>query len=165
MKHGGFTLIEVLVVVAIVGILAGIGLVNYSRWRASSTVMDGAQQFAQAINAVRTGVKKANACWQLSLGSTSASNMQYQVRRYSTPTCPATAVPLQTQLYTLPGGTRLVLLDASGAPTSTDRPINFVPPYGTTDASPNTYAVRWAANTDIQRKVRVTSVLGKVIVK
>lgn len=165
MRRQAFTLIEVLMVLAILGVLAGIGLVNYGRWRASSTVMDGAQQFAQAINTVRTGVKKANACWQISLVSTSTSNAQYQVKRYSTPTCPATAVPVRTQVYALPAGTRLLLLGGEGAPTSTDRPIEFVPPYGTTGAAPNTYAVRWASNSGIQRKVRVTSVLGRVIVK
>ncbi|MFC4638985.1 pilus assembly FimT family protein [Deinococcus hohokamensis] len=165
MTRPGMTLLEVLVVLAILGVLAGLGLVNYGRWRASTTVMDGAQQLAQTINTVRTGVKKANACWQLSLVSTSTSNTQFQVKRYSTPSCPATGVPVQTRVYDLPAGTRLVLLDAVGAPTSTDRPVEFVPPYGTTGAAPNTYAVRWASDTGIQRKVRVTSVLGKVIVK
>lgn len=166
MSRQGFTLTELLVVIAIIGILAAVGMANLTRWRASSAVMDGAQQFAQAIAATRTGAKRANSCWQISLVSTATSNTQYQVKQYSGPSCPSTtATLLSTRTYTLPSGTRLFPVDTAGNPITTSSPVNFTPPYSTTDSSPNTYAVNWATNTSIKRTVRITSILGKVVVK
>ncbi|MDL2344037.1 type II secretion system protein [Deinococcus sp. MIMF12] len=158
MKSQGFTLIELLLVIAIIGILAALGIMNYARWRASSAVMEGAVQFAQAINATRTGAKKANACWQIRLTGTATNVTQYQVNRFTTSSC--TGTPDTSSTYTLPSQTRISL--TSGAASNN---VNFVPPYATTDASPNSYSVTWAANPSISRTVRITSILGKVVVK
>lgn len=166
MNAHGFTLIELLIVIAIIGILAAIGMANYTRWRASSAVLEGAQQFAQAVNSTRTGAKRANACWQISLVSTATTNTQYQVKQYSGSSCPSTTTTLlSTRTYTLPAGTRLFPSDTAGNPVTTSDPVEFTPPYSTTDSSPNTYTVRWANNTDIRRTVRITSIMGKVVVK
>ncbi|WP_034385475.1 Tfp pilus assembly protein FimT/FimU [Deinococcus sp. YIM 77859] len=159
MKRQGFTLTELLTVMAIIGILIAVGIAHYARWRASSAVLQGAQEFGQAVAATRTGAKRANACWQISLVSTAASNTQYQVKEYSGPICSTTAGTLiRTRTYTLPPGTTLTL--STGASS-----MNFTPPYGTTDGAPDTFVVRWAANTDLARTVRVTSIFGKVIIK
>lgn len=161
MNRNGFTLIEMLLVIAIIGILAAIGLVNYARWRASSAVMEGAQQFAQAVNTARTGAKKANACWQIGVVATTATNTQYQIKQYAA-ACPAssstTPAATQTRTYSMPAGTRLVY--SSGSST-----ISFRPPYGTADSSPDEFKVRWASNTAIERNVRLTGIFGKVIIK
>lgn len=161
MKRHGFTLIELLIVIAIIGILAAIGMVNYARWRASSAVMEGAVQFAQAVGATRTGAKKTNACWQIGLVATTATNTQYQIKQYAA-ACPApgssTPAPTQTHTYSMPAGTRLVY--SSGAST-----ISFRPPYGTADSSPDEFKVQWASNTALERNVRLTSIFGKVIIK
>ncbi|WP_234009063.1 hypothetical protein [Deinococcus sp. NW-56] len=150
-----------LLVIAIIGILAAIGMVNYARWRASSAVMEGAQQFAQAVNAARTGAKKANACWQIGVLNTTATNTQYQIKEYAA-ACPAagssTPAPTQTRTYTMPAGTQLA--HSSGSST-----ISFRPPYGTADSSPDEFKVRWANNTAIERNVRLTGIFGKVVIK
>lgn len=161
MKARGFTLIELLIVITIIGVLLAIGIVNYARWRASSTVMEGAQQFAQAVNAARTGAKRTNACWQIGVVSTTATNTEYRIRQYAA-ACPSagssTPAPTQTRTYSMPTGTRLE--HSSGAST-----ISFRPPYGTADSSPDEFKVRWANNTSIQRNVRLTGIFGKVIIK
>lgn len=159
MNRHGFTLIELLLVLAIIGILIAVGLANYGRWRASSAVMQGAQEFGQAVAGTRTGAKRANACWQISLVSTAASNTQYQVKEYSGPVCSTKAGTLmRTRTYTMPPGTTLTLSTGISS-------INFTPPYGTTDGAPDTFMVQWAANTALARTVRVTSIFGKVIIK
>lgn len=161
MKADGFTLIELLIVIAIIGILAAIGMVNYARWRASSAVMEGAQQFAQAVGAARTGAKRANACWQIGVVATTATNTQYQIKQYAA-ACPAsgssTPTPTQTRTYAMPAGTRLVY--SSGSST-----VSFRPPYGTADSSPDEFKVQWSNNTAIEKNVRLTGIFGKVIIK
>lgn len=144
--------------IAIIGILAAIGIVNLSRWRATSAVMEGAQQFAQAVSRTRTDAKRANACRQIRLTGATTGTTQYEVRRFPLAVCSGTAT--STQTYTMPPGTTLTLMSAAST-----NDVNFKPPYGTTDPSPNSYEVQWAANTGIKRVLRLTSVFGKVIIK
>ncbi len=166
MRRQGFTLIEVLIVIAIIGILAAIGIVNLSRWRATSAVMEGAQQFAQAVSKTRTEAKRTNACRQISLAAYTDSNTQYQVKEYSGAECStATGTVPPTRTYTMPPGTRLVRTNSTGAVSTTAVLISFRPPYGTTDSSPDNFEVRWTANTDIRRTLRITSIFGKVVIK
>ncbi|MDP9764285.1 pilus assembly FimT family protein [Deinococcus enclensis] len=152
----GFTLIEVLVVIAILGILMAVGISNYARWRANSAVMEGAQQFARDVDRTRTSAKRENACWQIKLTSSSNST-SYQLLRFTNTDCSGTAN--RTQTRSLPTGTRLSFL--SGQPEY----INFFPPYGTTDSAPNRYEIKWAANSLIKRAVHVSSILGKTVIK
>lgn len=166
-RADGFTLLELLVVIAILGILFTVGTVSFARWRATTAVTQGAQEFAQAVRATRSGAKRANACWQLSLVAFSATNTRYQVKEYAGSSCPAGAAPapLRTRVYTAPAGTQLVRLDGAGTVSTTASTINFVPPYGSSDGAPDTFQVRWIANTAIKRDVRVTGIFGKAIVR
>lgn len=160
MNSQGFSLIEALIVLAIVGILATVTIGSYARWRASSTVLDAAQQFAQAVATTRTGAKRANTCWQIRLSAPLSSATSYEVRRFPHHAC--TGTPAQEQIYALPPGTMIRLTGVTSTGTNN---VNFIPPYATTDPAPNTYVVQWRANPSIQRTVRVTSILGKVVVK
>ncbi|PNY80227.1 pilus assembly FimT family protein [Deinococcus koreensis] len=165
--ESGVTLIELLMVIAVVGILLAIGVANYARWRATSAVMQGAQEFTQAVRTTRSGAKRANACWQISLMASSASNTQYQVKEYSGSSCPTgtTPAPTRTRVYDMPAGTQLIRVDGAGALSTTASVINFVPPYATSDSVPDNFQSRWIANTSIKRDIRVTGLFGKVIVR
>lgn len=168
--HGaasGFTLLELLIVIAVLGILLALGIGSFLRWRANAAALQGAQEFAQVVLNTRTGAKRANACWQLSLVAYSATNTQYQIKEYGTPTCPtgATPAPLRTRIYAMPAGTQLVRVTSTGTVSTTVSTINFTPPHGTSDAAPDSFQSRWAADTSILRTIRVTGVFGRVIVK
>lgn len=156
MRLDGMTLIELLVIMAILGILVSIVLFNYNRWRANSAVRQGAVEFTQAVDRTRTGAKRLNACQDLQLAATTdATTLKLDI--YGTASC--TGTPTSTATYAMPPGVTISL--TSGGANS----MKFVPPYGTTSAAPMTFEVRWAANTAIKQPVRLTGVFGRVILK
>lgn len=157
MRAAGITLIEMLVVLAILGILLSIAVVNFSRWRASSAVRQGATEFSQAVDRTRTGAKRTNLCAELKLAATTAAT-SLTLNTYDSTKCSGATVT-STSTYTLPPG--VTITQTSGGGNS----IPFFPPYGTTTAAPQTYEVRWAANTTIKQAVRLTGLFGKVILK
>jgi type IV fimbrial biogenesis protein FimT len=56
----GFTLIEMVVVVAIVGILVGLGASNYSAWITNSRIRTAAETLASGLNTARNEAIKRN---------------------------------------------------------------------------------------------------------
>lgn len=153
----GFTLIEILVVIAILGILMAIGFGNYTRWRANSAVMEGAQQFARDVDRTRTSAKRENTCWLIQPSSLTDPTTTYELQKFATAECTGTASSTQTR--NMPAGTQIRY--SSGNPKS----VGFSPPYGTTDSSPNEYTVIWKNDSSIKRVVRVTSVLGRTVIR
>ena len=57
MKSNGFTLLELLVVVAIIGILAAVGVVVYNGYTASAKRNATLQQHAQAVKFINNTLK------------------------------------------------------------------------------------------------------------
>lgn len=148
----GFTLLELLVVIGILGILMAVGFTGYARWHAVNKVMQGAQEFGQVVTTSRLGAKRANACWQVKV----SSSTQYTVKKFGGSSCVGS--PLNSTTYDLPSGTRIQLVSGTND-------LGFVPPYGTTDATAAEFMVQWASHPAWQRTVRVTGVMGKVIIR
>lgn len=153
MNRAGFTLLEMLVVLAIIAILAGLGFSGYLRWRAANTVLQGAQEFATQINRTRLSAKKTGTCWQIKV----SADTQYQVKKFTENNC-ASGTAESTTSFSMPAGTKI----ARGTGTND---ISFYSPHGTTDVGQTRYDVTWASNSTIKREVYITSVLGRVIVK
>ncbi|MFC5849564.1 pilus assembly FimT family protein [Deinococcus petrolearius] len=136
MNRGGFTLLEMLVVLGILGILLAIGTPGYLRWLAGLETQGAAVELAQQIQRVRTEAKRGTEqSVQTVLGSSSVTV-----------------------------GSRSVVL--SGATVQTSDTLTFQPPYGTlTGATPRVMTVRSTRYPSLTRTVRVISIMGRVIVQ
>lgn len=147
LREVGFSLIEFLIVIAVIAILVGIAAPNYLRWRATTITAEAAQQFARDVDRLRTEAKRENL-----------------KKKVAVPTSEGTSYDIidvesgDTRTVSLPGGTIIAPLGASTE-------FTFSPPYGTTDAPLRSFEVRWIADPDIKRTVRVVGVTGKVIVQ
>ncbi|AFZ67479.1 pilus assembly FimT family protein [Deinococcus peraridilitoris] len=142
--QAAFTLQELLIVLAVVGILLALGVPNYLRWRASVSVMQGAQQLAHELGRQRGEVRRLGERRAVSVAAGAHPSFR-------------AGDPSFWRIYDLPAGVEVV--------SATTKTLYFVPPYGTTDASAETFVVRWSRDASLRRTVRVTSVLGKVVLK
>lgn len=146
----GFTLLEILLVLAIIGILAGVGVPSYLRYTQRLTVQQSAQQLAADVNRARSQAKRSNTCQVFAYVSTSS----YSIKSYTTPNCSGTAT---TQTITMLAGTKLAL-------TSTQTSTQFRPPYGINFLGlPLDVTVSSTRNTSITTSLRVTGVIGSVV--
>jgi len=148
LKRSGFTLLEGLVVLAVLGILLAIATPSYLRWRANTVTNEAALQFARDIERTRTEAKRRNTRMRIELTSNTAAQGYFRIDLAS---------GARTSI-SLPPGVRLEPLGASMGAT-------FSPPYGTTDAPLRSFAVFWQNDASITRTIRVVGVTGKVIVQ
>jgi len=148
LKRSGFTLLEGLVVLAVLGVLMVLATPSYLRWRANTVTNEAALQFARDIERTRTEAKRRNTPMRIELASDTAAQGYLRIDLVS---------GARTSI-SLPPGVRLERLGAS-------RGATFSPPYGTTDAPLRSFAVNWQNDASIVRTVRIVGVTGKVIVQ
>ena len=65
MKRDGFTILEMLAVIAILGILLGIGIPSYLRWQQSQLLTQAQTLIATELSSARTKAKRANAAQEV----------------------------------------------------------------------------------------------------
>lgn len=151
----GFTLVEIIVAVAILGILAAIGVMNYTTWHNSTLVTEAARQITQDIERTRSEAKRYNLSRQLY----AAIGTSYELRDQSNSV-------ISTR--TLPRGIRIAQLRAVAASTTTPSSISLVfsGSYGTQGTTVQYYDIDLQNQNGggITRTVRVIAPLGKVIV-
>jgi prepilin-type N-terminal cleavage/methylation domain-containing protein len=135
----GFSMIEMLVVIAVLGILMAIATPNYRRWRANVEVKQITEQFVQEINKQRSEAKRTNTTRDIGFGINS---------------------------YISEGGTIVsmpssIIFEAVHSTAS----LSFHSPYGTSNEPLRTFKFRWANDPSIERTVRVVGVMARVIVQ
>ncbi|UBV43562.1 prepilin-type N-terminal cleavage/methylation domain-containing protein [Deinococcus taeanensis] len=153
MKPSGFSLMELLLVIAIIGIISAVTLPNYLSYRKRTQQDQLTQQFVTNANSARFNAKRLGQCQGLKYVSSSS----YQLLSYTTPNCTDTPTAVT---YTLPATFTL-------AQTSTGDTVQFLPPYGTnygtsTGAAPLSVTI---TNGTRVSKISVTNVMGRVIVQ
>ncbi|ACO45511.1 prepilin-type N-terminal cleavage/methylation domain-containing protein [Deinococcus deserti] len=138
MRRAGFTLIEVLVVIAMIGILSVIGAGSYSRWLANNDVQLAAATLTQRIQEARTLAKRGTANVVLTTVADSATFTS------------------NGKTYSVPAAT-----------IKTAQTLTFQPPYGvlSNPTYPIDVTVQSTRNSAVTRKVRIISMLGKVVIQ
>ena len=136
--RAGFTLIEMLVVLAIIGLLMTLGTPAYLRWIATNDVTNAAQTLTQEVARVRTQVKRRDA--PITLVVTDGGSSVVSDR----------TVPLS-------------LSSVTGALN-----LTFVPPYGTLatgTVTPQSVTIHSTRNAGVSRQVSIVSLFGKTVVQ
>ena len=134
----GFTLVEMLAVLAIIGLLVALGTPVYLRWIAVNEVTNAARTLTQEVARVRTQVKRLDATITLVVANGGSSVVSDR-----TVTLPLSSVTGQLNL-------------------------TFVPPYGTLSsgtATPQSVTIRSSRNSSVSRQVSIVSLFGKAVVQ
>ncbi|RTG92022.1 prepilin-type N-terminal cleavage/methylation domain-containing protein [Thermus scotoductus] len=144
----GLSLLEVLVVLALLGILAALAVPAYGRWRAQAELNQAARSLTWAFQqaraeAKRTATPRCVTVFPAADGQAAGWSMDQ--------TCPSQGPP-QHPLR----GVKLTLTSPQSA--------SFSPPYGTVDFEYLDFPLQHASRPDLTRTVRVLGVTGKVVV-
>lgn len=138
----GFTLLELLIVTAIVGVVIAASLGQYQNFRIRSVVQEAAQQIATDLETERFASQRFNEERGLVVDTTN---------------------PYQ---YSLNGITKYMPKGIELTKAGRSKSVTFYPPYGTTGAAERTFLVSWKNRPErYYRFVRVVGVTGKVIIQ
>lgn len=155
MKTSGFTLIEILLVLAIIGILLALGIPGYLNWIAASETQGSAQALVREIQQARTLAKRGTA-----QRLTTAANSNVVT---------ITPVEFASNTWSAVSGASARTITLENARVGTARTLVFTPPYGAMDATvsttPQTFTLTSTRRNTTTRTVDVISLMGKAVIR
>lgn len=157
MKPFGLSLLELMVVLLVMGLMLGLGVVQYNQAQARSLARQGAAQIVHELERARAEAKRLNQVRSLrfTAGSTASS---FQI-------LDAAGVVLRT--VPLPRGLVVPAIQVNGLPATPPVLVTFLPPYGLVENFPGRVVVQIRLKREPQPRytVELVSLLGKVIVR
>ncbi len=157
MKHRGLTLIELMIVLMVMGLMLGLGVVQYNQAQSRSLARQGAAQIVHELERARAEAKRLNQARSVrfSLGSNATS---FQV-------LDAAGAVLRT--VQLPVGLIMPAAQVNNLPATPPVTVSFLPPYGLVAnyAGRVVVQLRLKREQEIRNTVELVSLLGKVIVR
>lgn len=154
----GFTLIEILIVLAILGVLMGIFGLSYLRSLRAAEVREGANQIAADLRAARASSQRQSQNASLSWADGMVALTTYSVA------LPSVTTP---QTRTLPRGVTFRCVTGGGCPTALGgvRTLTYSAPYGemTTTINGTRFIVESQTPNIPSIEVRVVGVTGRIM--
>ena len=142
----GFTLLELLLVCAIIGILSGVGVMSLRNAISNARLSEGSAQLAADLQRARSSAQRYNRNAVLSISGSPATN-------YTLTLNGGTAKGGTTQTKALPPGVEL---------KTAERTITYTAPFGELDVGDLKLTLEMPGRTDKTRVVKVLGVTGKV---
>lgn len=158
-RSKGFTLLEMLIVLAILGILTAIAIPSYARYSATQEVLQAQQSVIQQINLARSGAKRASQNYWAAWTNDQWGTQLEVVRKFGSGTTYDAAQDTKTTLV-LPTTIKMNGLTSSGS--AIDK-IWYSAPYGRKTVSDVQINLVHKVYSDIQVSIRVVGVTGKVV--
>lgn len=144
MNRQAFTLLEILVVLAIIGILAGIFGWNIIRSIRTAELREAATQVATDLRRARSQAQRGSVAVQVSFPGVTA----------------ATSYTFAGQSRTLPNG---VSISCKTNCTAAALNVTYTAPYGELGATGSVYTVSSPVNGITPYEIRIVGVTGKVV--
>lgn len=155
MKTSGFTLLEILIVIGIIGLLTAIALPNYLTWLASSQTSRDAQTLVREIQQARTLARRGTAQRLTTTANSSVVTI--------------TPVAFASSAWSPITGAAVRTVTLEGAKVGAARTLVFTPPYGAMDTTvsttPQTFTLTSTRRSTTTRTVDVISLMGKAVIR
>lgn len=142
--RGGFTLLELLLVCAIIGILGGVGILNLRNAIDRGRLSDGASQFAASLQRARSSAQRYDKSSVLKLSANPATT-------YTLSTNGETAMT-----YTLPAGVQITPSSAAAMN------LTYSAPFGEINVASNAKYTIGLVGKSAVTYVKILGVTGKV---
>jgi type IV pilus assembly protein PilA len=167
-RNSGFTLLELLIVIAMIGVLAAIGFNAMSQFRASQRLRESQLQFSQTIERARTISRRYSLFVKVTVTPPASTNAPYTyrmaasklVRDYVTGADSYTEVtdPVPEE-FTLPTEMRITNITAATE-------LVLMGPFGRLNSAPrHSYCFQRTGDNNLLARVDVLGVTGKVVAR
>lgn len=156
-RHSGFTLLELLVVLTVIGVLMGLFGAGYLRSIRAGEVRQGAAQIAADLRAARSSAQRqsqnASFAWADGMGTLSSYTL---------------SLPSGTSARTLPNRVTFRCVSGGGCPAASSgvRTLTYLAPYGEMTSTINGLRLLVESTTPNvpALEVRVVGVTGRVMI-
>lgn len=157
MRRSGFTLLELVAVLLLIGVMLGMGMVQYAQFQAHSLARQGAALVASELERARSEAKRFNQSRSVRFSpGTSATSFQV---------LDAGGGVLRT--VALPAGLVMQTVRVNELPASVPVSVTFLPPYGLVSnfVGRVVIPIRLQREQQSRHTVELVSLLGKVILR
>ncbi|MDP9763822.1 pilus assembly FimT family protein [Deinococcus enclensis] len=155
MKTSGFTLVELLIVIGMIGVLMAVAIPNYLTWLASSQTSRDAQTLVREIQQARTLARRGTAQRLTTTANSSVVTI--------------TPVAFASSAWSPITGATVRTVTLEGAKVGAARTLVFTPPYGAMDTTvsttPQTFTLTSTRRSTTTRTVDVISLMGKAVIR